>query len=172
MRDEIDRIVRAVLPPKESMQRALAGNMIDDAEARLRVALEPLVRDRDHLRGALAVARRFLEAARKSRSGYRDDLDRLASAVYPHEQNGFTYCVDFMVEEIANLRRERDEVRTDAVKRFIDLHQQQCEGCGHFLIDVTASGDLHVDSHSVDSFSEGDLPVCARCMVAEPKERP
>jgi hypothetical protein len=56
---------------------------------------------------------------------------------------------------------------SEAIAGWIDKHQQCCEGCGHRLIDVTATGDLQMESHALDAAEEGGCAVCAVCLIAD-----
>lgn len=66
-------------------------------------------------------------------------------------------------------RTQPQQRKTDGrLEDWIDKNQQQCPGCGHFLIDVSATQDLQKDSHVLSSDPEesGDLEVCAECLIA------
>jgi predicted component of type VI protein secretion system len=52
-------------------------------------------------------------------SDHKADLDRIASAVYPHKQDRFTYSADFIVDEIQRTARERDRLRTENARLLL-----------------------------------------------------
>jgi hypothetical protein len=92
---------------------------------------------------------------------YKDWLDAIACAVYPHKVEGFTYAGPFIVAEIEKMHAAPPTAAVDAVEGMRRALEAQV--CGLCCNRIGWSGDL---TQAQRFLGRGDWRICVRCRDA------